>query len=133
MSSEAVGYQDVTITATTATREGIPGTLTLRYALSAVPLSWEGHFEEAYKTTAVAPATLTGLEGRQIVLTMRETNTTDQTLATVRQDLERAISAANHQTQAYLAASARVEQGQQEHAQGGAARLSRVQDILDKQ
>ena len=133
MSAENVGYQDVTITSTTATREGTPGTITLRYALSAVPLSWEGHFEEAYKTTAVAPARLTGIEGHQIVMTIRETNTTEQTLATVRRNLELAIATANHKTKAYLAESARVEQAQHEQAQGGEERLSRVQEILDKQ
>ena len=133
MSAENVGYQEVTITAAQATRRGPPGMITLRYALSAVPLSWEGHFHEAYTTTVAAPAKLKGIEDEQIVMTIREGEATEQTLAAVRRNIDQAVAAANHKTKAYLAAAARVEQAQDAQAQSGAERLSRVQDILDKQ
>ena len=133
MSVEHVGYHEVTIIAAQATRTGPPGMITLRYALSAVPLSWERHFHEAYATTGGAPAHLKGIEGEQLVLTIREAEATEPTLAAVRRNIDQAVAVANHQTRAYLAAAARVEHAQDAQAQSGEERLNRVQDILDKQ
>ena len=136
MSVEHVGYQDVTIIAAQATRTGPPGMLTLRYALSAVPLSWERHFHEAYTVTFLTfrpLATFKDIDGNQIVMTIGEAAATEQTLATVRRNLDQAIAMANHKTRSDLAAYQLGAQAREAQAERDEDRLSEIQAILDKQ
>ncbi len=136
MRAENVGYQDVTITAAQATRTGPPGMLTLRYALSAVPAGWVGNFREAYNVTflTLRPlATFKDIDRDHIIMTIREGEATEQTLATVRRNLDQAIAAANHKTKADLAAYRLGAHAREEQAERDQDRLSAIQEILDKQ
>ena len=136
MSAEHVGYHDVTITAAQATREGAPGMLTLRYALSAVPPGWRDNFHEAYNATFLTfrpPATFKDIDRNQIVMTIREGEATEQTLATVRRNLDQAIATANHKTKSDLAAYQLGAHAREEQAERDEDRLGEKQAILDKQ
>ena len=133
MDPEHAGYQDVTITAATATREGPPGMITLRYSLSAVPQGWRDNFPEAYSVAFRTPTAFKDVDRNQIVMTMREAEATEHNLAAVRQTLDQAVDATNHKTKADLTRLARGEPLQEEQAPSAEERLSKIQAILDKQ
>jgi hypothetical protein len=136
VSSENVEYHEVTITATKATREGPPGVITLRYALSALPEGWRANFHAAYNSrflTFRPIATFKDIDRNQIIMTIHEADATEQILGTVRQNLDQAIAAANHKTKTDLAARHLGAQAQQEQAQRDEDHLGAIQEILDKQ
>ena len=136
VSAENVGYHEVTITAAQATREGPPGVITLRYALSALPIGWEGNFRETYNLTFLTfrpLATFKDIDRNQIVMTIREAEATEQALATVRRNLHQAIATANHKTKSDLAAYQLGAHAREEQAERDEDRLSEIQAILDKQ
>ncbi len=136
MSAENVGYQEVTITSAQATREGPPGMITLRYALSALPPGWRDNFHEAYNVTFLTfrpVATFQDIDRHQIVMTIGEADATEQTLATVRRNLDQAIATANHKTKSDLAAYQLGAHAREEQAERDEDRLGEIQAILDKQ